>query len=101
MGPTGSGKSSVSQINFGQYPSTYTSQFIGAATNSDIGVGHELQSCTTEINMVKLNYLDPSRITDFDIVFVDTPGFDDTNKTDVEILEMLADWLNKTWVHLC
>jgi GTPase Era involved in 16S rRNA processing len=46
--------------------------------------------------MVKLNYLDSSRTTDFDIVFVDTPGFDDTNKTDVEVLEMLADWLNKT-----
>jgi GTPase Era involved in 16S rRNA processing len=74
----------------------YTSQFIGTATKSDVGVGHELQSCTTEINMVKLNWVDSYETTDFDIVFVDTPGFDDTNKSDVEILEMLADWLHKT-----
>lgn len=81
MGPTGSGKSS----------------FIGTATRSDVGVGHALQSCTTEINMVKLDFVDSFERTDFDIVFVDTPGFDDTNKTDVEILEMLADWLTKTY----
>lgn len=46
--------------------------------------------------MVKLDFVDSFERTDFDIVFVDTPGFDDTNKTDVEILEMLADWLTKT-----
>lgn len=30
------------------------------------------------------------------LVFVDTPGFDDTNKSDMEILEMIAEWLKKT-----
>jgi len=100
MGPTGSGKSSVRSIGVQTLSPAYKSQFIGAATGSDVGVGHELQSCTTEINMVKLDFVDSFERTDFDIVFVDTPGFDDTNKTDVEILEMLADWLNKTWVFL-
>jgi hypothetical protein len=65
------------------------------ATGIDQGVGHDLQSCTTEISIVKFQCLERS---DLDVVFVDTPGFDDTNKTDVQILEMIADWLNKTWV---
>jgi F0F1-type ATP synthase membrane subunit b/b' len=29
---------------------------------------------------------------------VDTPGFNDTNKTDAEVLTMIADWLKKTCV---
>lgn len=32
------------------------------------------------------------------MVFVDTPGFDDTYKSDTEILSMIADWLVKTYV---
>ena len=31
-----------------------------------------------------------------DIILVDTPGFDDTQKTDMEILTMIADWLTAT-----
>lgn len=30
------------------------------------------------------------------VVLVDTPGFDDTNKPDLEILEMISAWLDKT-----
>jgi hypothetical protein len=30
------------------------------------------------------------------VVFVDTPGFDDTYKADTEILGMIAEWLVKT-----
>jgi GTPase Era involved in 16S rRNA processing len=30
------------------------------------------------------------------IVLVDTPGFDDTHRSDMEILEMIGDWLKKT-----
>jgi acyl-CoA-binding protein len=30
------------------------------------------------------------------VVFVDTPGFDDTFKSDVEILSMIAEWLVTT-----
>jgi hypothetical protein len=33
-----------------------------------------------------------------DLVFVDTPGFDDTHKQDVDILKMIADWLKSTYV---
>ncbi|KAL6302092.1 P-loop containing nucleoside triphosphate hydrolase protein [Sparassis latifolia] len=78
MGPTGSGKSS----------------FINMVTGRKDGVGHALESFTTEIGMVK--YHIPER-SSLDVVFVDTPGFDDTYKSDLEILQMIADWLKKTY----
>ena len=70
-------------------------QFINSATGGSVRVGHELESCTTEIGIVKCQF--PEK-TGLDVVFVDTPGFDDTNKSDLEILEMVAEWLKKTWV---
>jgi hypothetical protein len=63
------------------------------ATGDDKGVGHDLESCTTDIGIVKFHC--PER-SDLDVLFVDTPGFDDTNKSDVEILNLIADWLKKT-----
>jgi len=62
------------------------------ATGGDIGVGHELESYTTEIQIIRFQFVD------INVVFVDTPGFDDTHKSDVEILTMIADWLNTTCV---
>jgi predicted GTPase len=55
-----------------------------------IRVGHRLESCTTEVQSVKLLHLD------MNVVLVDTPGFDDTHKSDVDILKMIADWLKCT-----
>jgi len=92
MGPTGSGKSSVSSIEVYHAIVGLHAQFIATATGVDIQIGHELQSLTADINIVKFECLE----SDLDIVFVDTPGFDDTNKTDLEILEMLANWLKTT-----
>jgi len=74
MGPTGSGKST----------------FIECATRQDgQTVGHKLRSFTSEIRTVRITHPKNNR----KVVFVDTPGFDDTTKTDVEILSMIADWL--------
>jgi hypothetical protein len=70
-------------------------KFIHTATGGGGLVGHELESCTTEISITKFQC--PER-SDLDILFVDTPGFDDTNKSDVEILDMIAEWLKTTWV---
>jgi predicted GTPase len=56
------------------------------AAGDDSRVGHGLESCTREIEMVKVN----------DVILVDTPGFDGTHKTDREILTMIADWLAVT-----
>lgn len=60
------------------------------ATGNDWGVGHGLESCTKEIGIVKVH----------DTVLVDTPGFDNANRTDRELLHMIADWLAETCVLL-
>jgi predicted GTPase len=69
-------------------------QFIDVLTGQ-IGkrAGHHLESCTAEVQAVTVeNYIDSGS----NLVLVDTPGFDDTNKADTEILTMISDWLEKT-----
>jgi predicted GTPase len=54
--------------------------------------GSRLESCTTEVRAVRLyNHA----VYGDRLVLVDTPGFDDTNKSDLEILQMVSDWLQK------
>ncbi|KAI6107641.1 hypothetical protein EDD16DRAFT_1712153 [Pisolithus croceorrhizus] len=75
MGPTGAGKSS----------------FVAKATNrGNEGVVHALLSHTSEIKATKCI------IGGSNVVLVDTPGFDDTKKSDLQILESISDWLNKS-----
>ena len=49
-------------------------------------VGHDLELGTAEVGMVKVN----------NVVLVDTPGFDNTDTTDRDILSMVAEWLTNT-----
>jgi hypothetical protein len=70
-------------------------QFIDQAARDNVseGAGHHLASCTTEVRAVRVrDPFDESR----EVVFVDTPGFDDTYKSDAEVLKMIADWLKKS-----
>jgi len=53
-----------------------------------------LKSCTGDITEFKVQGPDGRNIT-----FVDTPGFDDTYKSDVEILAQVAEWLLNAWVY--
>ncbi|KIM73936.1 hypothetical protein PILCRDRAFT_716465 [Piloderma croceum F 1598] len=78
MGPTGAGKST-----FIEYATRQNGQT----------VGHGLKSYTAEIRTVRV-----SHPTDrHPVALVDTPGFDDTYKSDTEILSLIADWLVKTY----
>src|SRR2546423_10558133 len=77
MGVTGSGKSSL----------------INMVADEKVEVGHSLQSCTTEVQVAsfstksgRLGYL------------IDTPGFDDTNRSNTEILKEIAAFLTKLYV---
>jgi hypothetical protein len=54
--------------------------------------GSRLESCTTEVRAVRL-FNHP--VYGDRLVLVDTPGFDDTNKSDLEILQLVSSWLKK------
>jgi hypothetical protein len=67
-------------------------QFIDLATGQGGGnVGHALHSCTKDVRSVRV----PHPVDGGPVVFVDTPGFDDTNMSDTEVLGMIAHWLEK------
>ena len=94
MGPTGSGKSNVRSVLAEGVKPDLLSQFIRqllAGRPEPQG----LQSVTSKIKAVRIfNPRVYSPISS--LVVVDTPGFDDTNRTDYETLNMVADWLRKS-----
>lgn len=89
MGATGTGKSSVSasvicRAECGQQHQ----QFINLASGSQLPVGSGLRSCTASVARSKTFELWGRPIT-----LLDTPGFDDTNVSDTDILKMIALYL--------
>ncbi|KIM23084.1 hypothetical protein M408DRAFT_28197 [Serendipita vermifera MAFF 305830] len=72
MGATGSGKTT----------------FINLASNAGFKVGHKLRSCTASVQQTQTFPLD-----DRDMILIDTPGFDDTEKPETEVLDSLASYL--------
>jgi GTP-binding protein EngB required for normal cell division len=95
MGVTGAGKSS----------------FISKCCGQDIPVGHTLQACELDyiVSPCCLHYtytiIGTSTVTvypcitnpDTTVYLVDTPGFDDTNRSDTEVLRELATWLTESY----
>ncbi|KAI0184668.1 P-loop containing nucleoside triphosphate hydrolase protein [Xylaria flabelliformis] len=78
MGMTGSGKSSL----------------ISLCTNQQVEIGHDLQSCTQDVRTYTFCH---PKLRSGRIYLVDTPGFDDTNRSDTEVLRTLAAWLTTTY----
>ncbi|RDL31500.1 uncharacterized protein BP5553_09709 [Venustampulla echinocandica] len=72
MGGTGVGKSAL----------------IAKLTGSPVKLGHTLQSCTTQCK--GWNYIHESNTT---VTLIDTPGFDDTVRPDMEILASIASYI--------
>ncbi|KAJ8517865.1 hypothetical protein ONZ45_g5019 [Pleurotus djamor] len=77
MGPTGAGKST-----FIAYASRQSGKKL---------VGNGLKSQTSQVQPYKI------KMGEQKVILVDTPGFDDTNMTDTQVLGMIADWLQKTY----
>ncbi|KAI6102830.1 hypothetical protein F5141DRAFT_1132879 [Pisolithus sp. B1] len=70
MGPTGTGKA----------------QFVDSITNDNReGVGHDLTSFTSDVKATKL------KSKEFSVVLLDTPGFNDTKKSDLDILNLISE----------
>ncbi len=72
LGPTGVGKSS----------------FINLVSGSNLRVGQNLESCTDEVDVTLPFDIDGRRVT-----LVDTPGFDDTTKSDADVLKLVGQYL--------
>ncbi|KAK5658816.1 hypothetical protein OQA88_1628 [Cercophora sp. LCS_1] len=77
MGVTGAGKS------------TFISHCVDNAVQVEIG--HSLTSCTQSINVYEL------KRKGVIVYLIDTPGFDDSHRNDVEVLQQLASWLKVTY----
>jgi hypothetical protein len=56
-------------------------------------VGESLASCTQQVQFVQCFDSQGRRI-----ILVDTPGFNDTKLSDLDVLELIANWLKETWV---
>ncbi|KIL67658.1 hypothetical protein M378DRAFT_73626 [Amanita muscaria Koide BX008] len=76
MGATGSGKTT----------------FINMASKSNLRIGRGLESCTHIVQTAAPFVLDGRTVT-----LIDTPGFDDTQKSDTEILRMIAIYLSTAY----
>lgn len=63
-------------------------QFISLVSESNLDVGRGLQSCTNAVQMAGAFNLDRRRV-----VLIDTPGFNDTTKSDTEILRTIVAFL--------
>ncbi|KAH7114770.1 hypothetical protein B0J13DRAFT_681560 [Dactylonectria estremocensis] len=76
MGVTGSGKSS----------------FISLCSKKSVKIGHDLTSCTSTVDVYAY---DVSR--ESTVYLIDTPGFNDSTKTDREVLREIASWLGSSY----
>ncbi|KAK0638566.1 P-loop containing nucleoside triphosphate hydrolase protein [Cercophora newfieldiana] len=63
--------------------------FASLASGHPLEIGHGLDPCTQDPQAVRF-VMDGRQI-----ILIDTPGFDDTNRNDVEILEDIAKWMTK------
>lgn len=76
MGITGSGKTT----------------FVSHYADKDLEIGHGLESCTQGVDPVPCTFENNRPIW-----LIDTPGFDDTYRTDSDVLRELAQWLSTAY----
>ena len=95
MGATGSGKSTVRFLpsSLGDELSRNSlahgfPQFINLVSGSNLGISEGLRSCTNTVQFGGGFSLDGRRVK-----LIDTPGFDDTTRSDTNILTMIAAFL--------
>jgi len=67
--------------------------FVNFLADKQFKVGHGLDSCTSSVQVAYGKLEDGTKI-----YLVDTPGFDDTKRTDSQILVEIVLWLNKAHI---
>ncbi|KAG8814898.1 hypothetical protein FRC19_001419 [Serendipita sp. 401] len=67
-----------------------------AAQRGDLGVGHGIEAGTTEVVWIR----PPHLIHDHNIIFMDTPGLDNPDKLDLEIVAMIKTSLQEAKIRL-
>jgi hypothetical protein len=97
MGATGSGKSSVRfhrrSIRGCLTHVILIDQFINhvlAPSVEKAEVGHDIDSRTSDVKGM------PFEIAHFKGSIIDTPGFDDTNLSDTDVLVRISNWMEKS-----
>ncbi|KAL2826698.1 hypothetical protein BDW59DRAFT_160889 [Aspergillus cavernicola] len=84
LGKTGSGKST----------------FVARCTGKDVKIGHGLYSCTLSIDTYSYTVPNPhNRHASRRIHLIDCPGFNDTNRSDIETLGILASYLGASYAN--
>ena len=71
-------------------------KLINVASGSSLRVGEGLRSCTANVEIAQAFELGGQSVT-----LIDTPGFDDTTKSDTEVLRMIAAFLATLFVLIC
>lgn len=74
-------------------PLTSNLQFINLLSGSDLRIGTELESCTSDVQISR-----PFEVDGHTITLIDTPGFDDTKLSDTNVLNMIAAYLSYSYV---
>lgn len=68
-------------------------QFINEVSGSKLGISDATDPCTLEIQTSR-----PFRYLDHRIVFIDTPGLDNTTATDEDVVADTVSWLKNAYV---
>ncbi|KAF5548266.1 GTP binding domain-containing protein [Fusarium mexicanum] len=69
------------------------STFVSNCTGHDVTIGHGLYSCTNSIGAFQYTRHGQR------IFLIDTPGFNDTSRSDIETLEVLATYLGASYAN--
>ncbi|PVF99684.1 hypothetical protein CPB86DRAFT_678304, partial [Serendipita vermifera] len=66
--------------------------FINLASGSDLEVGNGLRSCTTSVNATA-----PFQVSGQTVVLIDTPGFENTKTSDLDILKDITMYMARIY----
>ncbi|KIW87489.1 uncharacterized protein Z519_11812 [Cladophialophora bantiana CBS 173.52] len=67
------------------------STFVTLCTQKEIQIGHKLESCTSSVSIFSFRHKSKT------VHLIDTPGFNDTTRSESEVLQEVAYWLSTAY----